>query len=114
MRIDSLVQQQKKLMSTFNIGMKSNVLALERLQKRTNALFRDVCLAQTMHPELSHMFKHFSSEICKIDLKFSQENRNSFADDQKNYSKLFCANQALTEFVAEVRKHRVADISQQQ
>ena len=44
---------------------------IEKTHKMTNDLFRDITLAQTLHPEFECLFKHFSSELWTLDNKFS-------------------------------------------
>lgn len=98
---------------------------MERLNKRTNDLYRDVCLAQTTHPEMANKFKQFSEELCALDLRFTEglkvlghlrvepcqsKNCKKEDTDKSLYQKKFCLSQTMKLLVKAVKYHKVREM----
>ena len=63
-----------------------------------NDLYKDVCLIQTLHPEMATLFKQYSNELMSLEHRFAEnlstlgyDGPTDEAEEVQRYQKRFCA-----------------------
>lgn len=115
MRIDTLQSKQETLISQFYSVSKNCHKLIEKIERTTNNLYRDICMAQTLHPELAYLFRQFSAELCSLDHKFKQslelsgfiKSDSIDKSEMPPYQRRFCAIQALKQHICDIKLNKI-------
>ena len=108
-RIESLKQKCQQVAENVdennNPGVTDQILSQIETQK--NKLYQDICLAQTLHPEMTSVLRHYSDDLFQIDSNLSKKcllvGCTSTPKESTSYFSRYCAIQALKRLVSDCK-----------
>ena len=79
----------------------------QQIDTQKNKLYQDICLAQTLHPEMTGVLRHYSDDLFQIDTNLSKEclliGCTKTPKESTSYFSRYCAIQALKGLVSSAR-----------